>query len=124
MAIEIAGVYEVDGAPDVSLVEVIDNEARPSELHLGGFTQEEAGQPRSNWQSPYMEQYLDAVGERRLSEPFDLPDEDEPPTRVAFFLHFLDTSRPLITPQGDLPLPPRSSMPQRLRGEIEYEPVD
>ena len=40
--------------------------------------------------------------------------------RVAFFFHYLDLSRPLETPLGDVALPDPSPAPERL-SFMEYE---
>ena len=69
----------------------------------GEITQEIPGEPRDSWQVVYDEQPLD-------------PGQ----TRWAFFFHFLDLGRPLLTPTGPLPLPSATPMPAHLRG-ITYE---
>jgi hypothetical protein len=68
----------------------------------GKVTQENPMQPRSNWQVAYDEQPLD---------------EDE--RRWAFFFHYLDPSRPLLTPDGPVNLPPPTPRPAHLNS-IEY----
>jgi hypothetical protein len=74
-----------------------------SDYDWGAITQEVPGQPEDNWQVPYDEQPL-----------------DKPENSWVFFFHYLDLSRPLITPDGPLELPPVSSVPDHLR-EIKYE---
>jgi hypothetical protein len=69
----------------------------------------------------YNEWYLDGEG-APLSE-FEYEGEPTATTRLAFFLHFVDFSRPLQTPFGDVRLPPPQARPDRLAG-IEYQPVD
>ncbi len=120
--IEVVGVYVVPDAADARLVEVV-ADLPPHDLDLGLFTQEEPSQPRENWQAPWMEQWLDETGERVLTEPFDSPPEGLDKSRVVFFLHYLSPDRPLITPEGEVPLPPPSLMPARL-SDVEYEAVD
>ncbi len=66
------------------------------------ITQPVAGSPRSNWQVPYDEQPLDAEGKR-----------------WAFFFHFLDLRRRLLTPCGSVLLPSVTPLPQHL-SKIEY----
>jgi hypothetical protein len=41
--------------------------------------------------------------------------------RVAFFFHYLDRHRPLLTPGGPIPLPEPVARPERL-SVITYEP--
>jgi hypothetical protein len=43
--------------------------------------------------------------------------------RIAFFLHFYQDTRPLLTSYGSVPLPPKTPMPQRLSAITKYEPV-
>lgn len=66
-------------------------------------TQEELGQPRSNWQVPYDEQ---ALGEQQ--------------SRWAFFFHYLDLSKPLLTPCGPVKLPGPTPIPRHLE-HVAYE---
>ena len=82
---------------DALLIEVAAGGA-PSELDLGGFTQEEPGRPRDDWQVPWMEQWLDESG-------------------------YVAPNRPLITPAGPIELPQPAPLPARLAG-VQYEPVD
>jgi hypothetical protein len=121
-AVEVVGVYEVPDAPDAYLVEVR-SATPPEDLDVGGFTQEEQGQPRENWQAPWMERWLDASGEQVLTEEFDPPPEGLSESRLVFFLHYLSFDRPLLTPTGPVELPAPTAAPSRLAG-VEYEPVD
>jgi hypothetical protein len=68
-------------------------------IEWGQFTQQIAGKPRSEWQVAYDERAINAaVG------------------TWAFFLHFVDFSKPLETPTGPIQLPPPSSRPAYLSG--------
>jgi hypothetical protein len=67
--------------------------------------QEVAGQPKSNWQVPYDERMLE---------------ESDGRIRYAFFFHYLDLKKPLVTPAGSLPLPMPTHQPAHLKG-INYE---
>ena len=127
MTTRLIGVYEVPNNPDVSLIEV-EVDRSPSRVDVGGFTQEDPGQDRSSWQVPYDERYLDESGSHEIGERWlgwtPEPGADEPAgTRLVFFFHFLDMTRPLMTPDGDTALPSRTSMPSRL-GFVDYEPPD
>ena len=84
-AIEVVGVYEVPDAPGALLIEVATDDP-PDALDLGEFTQEEPEQPRENWPSPWMEQWLDEAGESIVSEPFDPPPGSLASIRLVFFL--------------------------------------
>jgi hypothetical protein len=70
-----------------------------------------------------MEQWLDENGENIVTEPFDPPPENVAASRLVFFLHYVALDRPLITPAGEVPLPPPVQLPSRLEG-VEYDPVD
>ncbi len=128
MSIRVIGLYEVPGNPDVDLVEVEADRA-PSNVDLGAFTQEQAGVDRANWQVPYDERYLNLDGTREIGTHWAMgwrpqAGQDEPATtRVVFFLHLLDSTRALSTPDGDVSLPKRQALPERL-GFVDYEPVD
>ncbi len=112
------GIHPVAGYPEVHLIEAV-VEAPPCEVDVGRFGQSDPGRPPDNWQVAYDERYLSPDGQTVLG--YDPPAES--PTRLAFFLHYCDLNRPLLTPDGPLPLPEPSPLPDRLR-EIEYEPVD
>ncbi|MBN1517884.1 hypothetical protein JXA32_15070 [Candidatus Sumerlaeota bacterium] len=100
--INILGVHSVEAPEPCCLIEV---ELNPPYLDYdwGGITQEDPGQSKDNWQVPWDERPLDAMG-----------------GRWAFFFHYLDCSRPLLTPDGPMTLPISSPVPEHL-AEIEYE---
>ena len=98
----ILGVHEVEAPDPCCLVEVQFEQPEP-DYDWAAVTQEEPGQPQANWQVAYDERPLDEVG-----------------NRWAFFFHFLDWKRPLLTPDGQVALPSPSPLPEHLR-EIEYE---
>jgi hypothetical protein len=121
-SVEVVGVYEMPNAPHAHLVEVR-SPTPPEDLDLGEFTQEEPGQPRDNWQAPWMERWLDPTGELVLTEEFDPPPGGLSESRLVFFLHHLSFDWPLLTPSGSLELPAPTAAPPRLAG-VGYEPVD
>ncbi len=73
------------------------------ESHWSDITQKQAGLPRENWQVPYDERKLDEQG-----------------CHWAFFLHYLNPKKPLMTPFGEVPLPNPSEWPPHLKA-ITYE---
>jgi hypothetical protein len=101
MAIEIVGVYPVEAPEPCHLVEVRFDEP-PDNLDWGKVTQEVDGQPQSNWQVPWDEQPLDEE------------------THWVFFFHYLDISKPLLTPLGPCELPRPTDLPDYLSA-TEYE---
>jgi hypothetical protein len=114
MRIEVIGVYPIPAPEPCHLVEVLIAGGKPADV-VASITQETAGQPRNNWQVPYDEHYLTADGTK--PEEFAPVSED----RVAFFFHYLDLRRPLLSAGGALQLPAPSSCPARLEF-IRYEP--
>jgi len=121
--IQVLGTYNVPQNSDVSLIEVL-VQARPSDIDVGQFTQEEPGTSRDSWQVAYMERYLNETGEMVIGDDMDLPSQDESPTRLTFFMYYLDTARPLLTPFGEVNLPQRIAAPDRLKDIIPFDEVD
>jgi len=72
---------------------------------LDEVTQEVVGLPKSDWQVPYDERVLQ---------------QSDAAIRYAFFFHYLDYRRQLLTPAGALPLPGPTSPPEYLK-DIVYE---
>ena len=106
---------------DWFLVEMALN-VRPSEIRWEKFTVPERGKKKSDWQVPYMEQYLNPDGTEKVCETYEEPEADEPPCRVVFFI-FKHAPRILRTPYGKFPLADKE-LPERLRSLVEFEEVD
>jgi hypothetical protein len=87
---------------DLYLIEV---EIQPANalVDWGKFTQFRPDTPRSNWQVAYAERPI-----------------DEASGRWVFFFHYLDLSRPLITPLGEQTLPRAAPLPSTL-SDVKYE---
>ena len=75
------------------------------DFDIGEVTQEVAEQPKMNWQVPYDDRLLE---------------ESEGKARYAFFFHYLDLKKPLLTSAGSLRLPKVTKVPEHLQ-VIEYE---
>jgi hypothetical protein len=119
---ELIGIYIVDDNANVHLIEIqFDNS--PDNVDVGQITQELEGQPRENWQSPWDEKYLDDKGEEIIGDYFDIP-KDELKTRLLFFFHNLNFSKPLLTQDGQLNLTKPTSLPKRLQEKVKYERPD
>ncbi|MCY2929272.1 MAG: hypothetical protein NTV86_07195 [Planctomycetota bacterium] len=101
MDARIVGVHRVQAEESVYLIELL----IPDETAFdwGEVTQEDPTQPRENWQVAYDEQPVPGR-----------------PGYYAFFLHYLDLSKPLFTPAGKMAIPAPTSLPAHLSG-IRYE---
>ena len=97
----VIGTHPVAAQEPLHLVE-IEVAGDAGDFDFCEVTQEVRGQPRSNWQAVY--------DEREIGE-----------NRFAFFFHYLNMAKPLLSPVGPLALPPESPVPEHLQG-IEYEP--
>jgi hypothetical protein len=98
---KIVGVHRVQAPEPCHLIEV-EFDAPTPDYDWGKVTQETPGQPRSNWQVPWDERPIDHEGRR-----------------WAFFLHYLDSSHPLLTPDGSVSMPQPTELPRHLQ-DIEY----
>jgi hypothetical protein len=119
---ELIGIYTVENNEDVHLIELTFDIA-PDNVDVGQITQEIQGQPQGNWQSPWDEKYLDDNGEKVIGDYFDAPKGGRK-TRLVFFFHDIDFSRPLLTQEGQLTLTMPTSLPDRLRDKLTYERPD
>lgn len=121
--LQVIGVYKVKENADVHLVELI-IPATPSDVQVDDITQEIPNEPKDNWQVAYDEHYLNLKGDKIIGDYFKLPKDNIAPTRVAFFLYFLDFSRPILTQFGEVKLPQPTDIPDRLKQIISFENVD
>jgi len=88
----------------------------------GDFTQRLDGVARDSWQAAYAEAFLapDGTSLAADQESSDAPEGD---IRIAFFLHFWDATKPLVTSYGDIQCPAVDEMPERLERLVPYENV-
>ncbi|MBW3623892.1 MAG: hypothetical protein KY468_10845 [Armatimonadetes bacterium] len=121
--VNVLGVYMVPGHIEVHLIEALVN-AAPDEFDPIDITQEDPSLPKSDWQVAYDEKYLNREGDQIIGDYYEKPGIQEAPTRIAFFFHYLDFEKPLLTSLGPVPLPAPVEMPHRLASLIEYEEVD
>jgi len=101
---KITGVHPVEAEEPVHLIELL-VEGDVGDFDIGNVTQEAVGQPKMNWQAPYDDRLLE---------------ECDGKARYAFFFHYLDLKKPLLTSAGALSLPEPTKAPARLE-DIEYE---
>jgi hypothetical protein len=118
--LSIIGLHRIHNAPEpCHLIELrIDDCAEV--LDLAFITQEVADQPRSNWQVPYDEHLLGSDGGEGAPCTTSSSFRPGPGARLAFFFHYLDVARPLLTPAGPLVLPEETPIPRRL-AFMKYE---
>ncbi len=118
--IDVIGIYAVEASQPCYLVELLIRQ-HTGPIDVGRFTQATPGQPQSNWQVPWDERVLNSDGTADLLGRY--PSKivaDGTPLRLAFFFHYLNFERPLITPAGDVILPSAETVPSRL-AFLEYE---
>ena len=125
--IDVIGIYYVDVDVDVPvhLIEILVKSSNGI-FDLAKITQEIPDQSRRNWQAPWDEKILDHTGKKIIADYFSAREKPElwiGNIRMAFFFHYLDSSKPLITPFGLITLPIESAKPNRL-SEIKYEPPE
>jgi hypothetical protein len=96
----VVGIHRIAANEPVHLVE-LEVQDSADDFDLGMITQEVEGLAPSDWQTVY--------DERKIGE-----------NRFAFFFHYLDTTKPLLSAAGPLPLPPESPVPGHLQG-IAYD---
>ncbi|MGA2616394.1 MAG: hypothetical protein ABSF26_02215 [Thermoguttaceae bacterium] len=115
--VEIIGVYPIEAAEPCHLVELWVR-GSAAEFDIGKFTQEEPGQPQSNWQVPYGEKKINLSGTEIVADLWEIMGEGgdawKGDVRVAFFFHYLRPSEPMLTPFGRVAIPTPSAMPERL----------
>ncbi len=114
--IEVIGIYPIEADESIHLVEIL---VRNSEgiFDLSEFTQEVNGQPKQNWQVPWDERILNSTGEKVIADSFSAKNKPElwnGNVRLTFFFHYLDFSKPLITPCGVVTLINQNSKPDCL----------
>ena len=119
--VEVIGVYDVEAPEPCHLVEVLLTGCE-GRFDVGDFIQPDNG-PRSGWQAAYAEKLLSSGGDALTWDLWDGPGGEDMwrgDVRLVFFLHYLDSARPLSTPFGEVEMPAPSARPARL-ARIEYE---
>lgn len=94
----------------------------PSEIEWMEMAVPEEGVKPSDWQAPYLEQYLNEDGTEKLCDLYEEPEGGET-SRVAFFL-FKSEGDTLKTPWGTFELTGGQPLPERLSSIIEFEEED
>ena len=119
MRIDVVGVYSVLEATEKCVLVELTILLGDEEFDFGKVTQEIPGAPSSDWQVPWLEHRLDEGGSSGQEQSGSIHGPTKT-TRVAFFFHYLDASRPLVTPGGSIALPKATPRPDRLKF-MQYE---
>ena len=123
MIVDVIGLYPVEGtAEPCHLVEILVHEFHGN-IDLTDFTQDVPGQNKDTWQVPYDEYLLNEDGTSGELAPFPGPLQIGGKQRLAFFFHYIDLNKPLLTPTGFVKFPEPSPCPDRL-SFISYESPD
>lgn len=106
---------------ELILIEMVVDAASDS-IDFGEFSVPEKGLTKSDWQAPYMEQYLNADGTEKICELYDEPEPPVKPCRFTFFIYKMQEQEGVLkTPYGDFPIVDLQPMPERLTECIELE---
>ena len=92
----------------------------PDEIDWFGFSVPEENVDEFDRIIPHMEQYLTPDGNDKLCDAWDEPEEQESPTRVAFFLRKSEANT-LETPYGNVDISSTERLPLRLKEILEFE---
>lgn len=122
-SVQLLGVYEIKGASDVHLLELNIN-ASPIDVDISSFVQKDDTLPKDSWQTAYDEHFLNTDGTEVIGTFLEQVNLAGSKTRVAFFMYFIDFTKPLLSQYGEIPLSCPSIIPDRLSNIIKYEPVD
>jgi hypothetical protein len=106
----------------VVLIEVIVRN-RDNKFNIDDFTQGSEDEPVGSWQVAWAEAFLTMDGESLVVKRWSKAPQTGD-LRIAFFIHYWDTNKPLSTSYGDIICPAPEKMPERLKKLVPYEPVD
>lgn len=121
--VKVIGIYKIQENDDVHLIELEINE-KPSIIDVGKFTQETPNVQREDWQVAYDEHYLTSAGDKVIGDYLRLPENDKSPTRLTFFLYFINFELPLLSQFGEIELMCATLLPERLKNIITFEDAD
>ena len=120
---QLIGVYPVQEEDDVYLIELLIKET-PINIDISSFVQQNPALPKSEWQVPYDEHYLNYDGTKIIGDYFNVKTLLEKYCRVAFYMYIEDFKLPLSTPFGDISLLPIKEMPERLSTLLSFNGFD
>lgn len=101
------------------LIEMVLN-IKPSDILFDEFVVPEKGVQPNNWQTAFLEQYLNESGTEKICDLYDVPKDELPYSHVAFFIYKVD-AYVLRTPYGEFQLSSEMEVPHRLQQIIEID---
>ena len=119
---KLIGVYQLNGFPDVSLIE-IKIDVPVNIVDISSFMQPNESLPKEDWQVAYDEHFLNEDGTKVIGTMLNQGILTEQNTRVAFFMHYVNFNKPLISQYGEIKLSLPTTMPERLECIIHFDPV-
>lgn len=87
------------------------------------FAVPQEGIDPSDWQAPYLEQYLNEAGTERVCALYSKPSENTAPCRFVFFLYKTGAKK-LLCQFGEFDLTNPHNLPERLANAVEFESED
>ena len=121
-SLQILGVHPMEADEPCHLVEIM--VIGSLGFDPGEFVQELDDEDDDAWPSAWGECVLDVAGESVQADAEDLATDRAElllgEVRMAFFIHNLDLTAPLLTPFGEVALPPATPLPPRLQA-VPYE---
>ena len=120
---ELLGAYPAGGDEGALLVEMRIGDA-PKNVDLSLFYLKDDALKESDRQVPWDERFLSEDGTRVIGDAFDQGSLEGDGTRVAFFLFPDGPDAILSTPYGEFRLNAAGEIPRRLKGIVEFSPVD
>lgn len=92
----------------------------PKSIEFDKIVVPEEGVPEKNWQAVLAEQFLNIDGTERICDLYDIPDNCDSASRVAFFIYKTE-GHILRTPYGEYELSDANEVPARLKTIIEVD---
>lgn len=101
-------------------VEVLNRDSR---FNVSDFTQEIGKLPRDSWQAAWDEVFLNDDGTSLLGRKGSQPPK-EGDLRIAFYFHYWDPDKPLLSSYGEIEAPQVTEMSPRLESLVPYEALN
>ena len=92
----------------------------PKDIRFDEIVVPEKDVAEGNWQTVLAEQFLNSDGTERICDLYEIPDNGESDSRIAFFI-YKTNSHALRTPYGEFELSDAKEVPDRLKTIIEID---